>query len=565
MDQLESVFIDEGRIITENNGNFCQSLDGESKKLKIGEIFQLENKTLSLSCIRCYETFQYFTEFSLHIQEHYLQGDIANLKKVKEEPSKDIRNKNVSLVEVENLPNLHNASLQTMKTDENSNDSVNSNPADLIDDSYGDFHDDFETKNMDESKENIEKVELKNDNINQSFGEPKTFEFFEGEHYIKDGLFKRCLTCDRSIERWDHLKDHLYTHVAEKNVICPVCSKAFTSIAYVRKHCGKVHKKKFSSIEIKKAQQRAGGTSNVVNIKIRTSHNETSFMKQFTEKPHESPNKMPTSIKCYKCEQCNKQFTQPRYLQKHLRCVHDLRVQIKSIIETQPTSPKHESIHEPEIKVEKEACAESEKNYECFECHTRIKTIQSLKKHFKLHSGTKYKCFVKECHRIFAQPHYVMDHLAIVHGLKKTSALRSKIQAIPNSDYYFESDSRNVSSYQCYLCKNEYSSKLRLNVHFKNHLNGPFLCSHCGGTYKSADTLRHHMERHQANPNAPVQCPSCDKTYPTRRYMLRHLRMMHAANREENKSKSVRHKKIATEMFDCEMDQCDRKFSSASR
>lgn len=73
------------------------------------------------------------------------------------------------------------------------------------------------------------------------------------------------------------------------------------------------------------------------------------------------------------------------------------------------------------------------------------------------------------------------------------------------------------------------------------------------------------MERHQANPDAPVQCPRCDKTYPTRRYMLRHFRIMHAADREDNKRKSAKPKKTATEMFDCEIDECDRKFSSVSR
>lgn len=579
MNQLESVFVEEDPIIAENNINYWQSLDGEIKKLKIGEVFQLENKTLSLSCIRCCETFQYFTEFSLHIQEHYLHGDIANLREVKNEPAEDIQqDDNIeSLVKVEITENPQNLQIASVQTSIENDVSAN-----FIDDS--DFQDDFKAEDMDdhsdtvsddESKQNIQKSEGKHDINSQSFGEPKTVEFVEGEHYVIDGRFKRCLTCDRGIERIDHLKEHLFTHVAEKNVICPVlsCLKAFKSIACVRKHCGKVHRKKLSGIEIAKAQQKlSGGAASVVKIRIRSNLDEANSMElKCTENPQESTDKMPPLIKCYKCSQCNKRFTRARYLQKHMRCVHALKLQIQSIIATQQTSPNDESsemMHEADIEVGKTTCDKlSQKSYECFVCHKTLQTLNSLKKHFKLHGGNKYKCFLKGCDRIFNQSHYVMDHMAIVHGLKKTSALRAKIQVIPDPDNYihFHSKSQNVSSFQCYLCGHEYTSKLRLRAHFKIHLNGPFICSHCGLILKSADTLRHHNERHQANPDAPIQCPRCDKTYPTRRYMLRHLRIMHANDREVNKPKCDKVEKIAAEMFDCEMDECERKFSSFSR
>lgn len=572
MNRVESVFIDADRIVPEAN-SFWHSIDGEIKKLKIGEVFQLEDKTLSLSCIRCFQTFQYFTEFSLHIQEHYLQGDIVNLKEIKEEPTENIEEEIPSLVEsAENLPILQISSLHSsMDDDVNSNYSVK---ASLDDD---DFHSEAFPDEFDENVQQTADFDANQAGDIKSLEQPKTVEFVEGEHYVKADRKFQCLinSCDRVIERWDHLKEHLHTHVAEKDVCCPVCSKAFSSVPYVRKHCLKVHKQKISSTKIKAAQSLpSGGGATMVKIKMRSHRSETqSSLEQLTDTTNRFVNN--EQFECL--EKCGKRFKMPRYVQKHMRCVHGLKVDIQSIMETQQKSLNDSGHREgdgqmnamvesmmlaaPVIKVETTTVNETEYFFECFECHKQFSRMQSLKKHLNLHSGIKYKCPVITCNRIFAQRTYVMDHLVTIHGYKKTSSVRTKIQATFD---YFVSESRNITSFECYLCKKEYRTKVRLSVHMKNHLFGPYLCGQCGLIFKSRDTLRHHMERHRAN--APVQCPQCDRTYLTRRYMLRHLRTLHAADKEtkqmavkkENKAKSE-----PKQMVDCS--QCDKRFSTDSR
>lgn len=42
-------------------------------RIKMGEVFQLHNEAVILSCFYCAEEFEYFTEFTLHAQEHLIQ------------------------------------------------------------------------------------------------------------------------------------------------------------------------------------------------------------------------------------------------------------------------------------------------------------------------------------------------------------------------------------------------------------------------------------------------------------------------------------------------------------
>lgn len=44
-----------------------------SYRIKMGEVFQLHNEAVILSCFYCAEEFEYFTEFTLHVQEHLIQ------------------------------------------------------------------------------------------------------------------------------------------------------------------------------------------------------------------------------------------------------------------------------------------------------------------------------------------------------------------------------------------------------------------------------------------------------------------------------------------------------------
>lgn len=62
------------------------------------------------------------------------------------------------------------------------------------------------------------------------------------------------------------------------------------------------------------------------------------------------------------------------------------------------------------------------------------------------------------------------------------------------------------------------------------------------------------MERHKANPDEPIQCPECHKTYPTRRYMLSHYRTIHLNKRRKDRPIGKR--------FEVECEICGKKFQN---
>lgn len=98
---------------------------------------------------------------------------------------------------------------------------------------------------------------------------------------------------------------------------------------------------------------------------------------------------------------------------------------------------------------------------------------------------------------------------------------------------------RKITGYECFLCKNRFQLEKKLTKHMLTHTMAPLLCTICGTVYRSRDTLRHHMELHNADPNKPHKCNDCEKIFPTRRYMLNHRRTVHRTEKEEKRKKGL--------------------------
>lgn len=73
MYQIESVFIGE----SQPNHTSSQAeikLETRNKNI-VGDIIRLAPHQFKLNCIRCSKTFQHFLEFTLHIEDHFMQND----------------------------------------------------------------------------------------------------------------------------------------------------------------------------------------------------------------------------------------------------------------------------------------------------------------------------------------------------------------------------------------------------------------------------------------------------------------------------------------------------------
>lgn len=524
MEQTERIFIGE----TERPDELFDSVDLKPKKLKIGEIFQIKNGGQMLSCVRCMEEFEYYTEFTLHIENHYLRDEVPKLDAIKDETN--IQFDAQAAMEDENELVIKIEPISELTIDKN-DDSIH-----YSDDGYEQLED-----------------HAKNTQLNS---EPT---FIEGEHYEKtDSNHFHCSTCKYETKQWYEMKNHLLTHFGEKNVYCPLCLKAFINVPYVRKHLDRGHKLKYTSDQIKDAQKHLN--VNAITVQKRKKEEKLkilNFLKDNVKpaakadrkkKTQKSDNRTirTTSInkdtetpsKSFKCLICDKGFTLAKSVQRHIAIEHNQKCKVSQIIEmnkvksditekiTLPADETvniSENIETPQNNTEPVATPAFDvlKLFKCSECNKEIGSIRGLKRHMQRHDEKKYSC--PQCDRKFVIRTYVREHMILVHGLTKDQFSYDMIPEVLNAP--------KATEYECYLCHRVYQADYRLIAHMSVHRMEPVYCRFCGKMFKCTEQLSKHLQRHKTNTNIPHKCDICNKLFASKRSMLGHKREKHNANR----------------------------------
>lgn len=521
---MESVFVTENPI----NIEFFVNESHEVPKLKIGEIFRLKDSSLSIVCIDCLQEFQYFTEFALHIQEHYMRNEDAQLKEI--------------INDVVESKCTYDESYNVQQTNSPRNASIDDGGCEIFDAGLSPHVEWTGRKSYSNELENL----------------PEPHHFIEGTDYQRINDTFRCLACPHESNGWDLFRHHLQTHSKETNVVCPICSKAFTAVSYVRKHVNRKHKTKITADQIREAQP---------SFRVDNSTARSLETKSFVEgQDYEKCNGRFKCLTCGRemldrikehllthlndrniyCPLCSKPFIAVSYVRKHVNRAHKMKITANEIKAAQnpidsieqnrnpvdnPLQYSFETVMlptQPEI---------AEKYFECYHCHRLFTSVSSLRIHLKLHSNVKYSC--PYCEKLFALRSYVRDHIVAMHGIRRDEIPRDCIreangQETPPLPPAIGQPSVG-SMFECNLCNNLYNSRQSLRQHMKTHSeNSSLLCVICGSVFKSIANLRYHMERHQADPNKRHQClhEQCNKTYPTRRYMLNHYRTIHLNRRK---------------------------------
>lgn len=524
---MESIFVSESPIDSNLFVNECNDL----QKLKVGEIFQIKDNSLSMCCMQCLQEFQYFTEFSLHIQEHFLHGDIKPLCETREEDSMQSKDDRVhQIIDTKSDAEVINECNEV---------EIFTKDLDLLD---GWSDDEFTDKNhrIFEPEINVESFEKL----------PETPIFAEGVDYEKINAKYQCKTCQHETARWEHFKDHLLTHSNVRNILCPICYKAFAAISYVRKHVNRTHKMKITADRIRESQPTSGAAIVEILTPIKTIET-----KSFVEgEDYEKANGRFKCLTCGRvmlehikehllthsnekdvfCPICEKPFIAVSYVRKHVNRAHKMKITAEEIKSAQShKGGKHAQSNIAAVVLCQNKVEYPEKNFECFECHRQFTSLSSLRIHSKLHTGIRYAC--PHCEKIFAMRSYVRDHIVAMHGIKREEIPKDCIQQA--TEHVLTKPCENITIFKCNLCTNQYTKKQTFQQHMKTHTSGPYLCVICGVVYKSISNLRYHMERHQADPNKEYKCIDCGKMYPTRRYMLSHYRSIHL-NKRKRKPKN---------------------------
>lgn len=80
-------------------------------------------------------------------------------------------------------------------------------------------------------------------------------------------------------------------------------------------------------------------------------------------------------------------------------------------------------------------------------------------------------------------------------------------------------------SFDCTVCGKKFREKSHLATHSRAHVEiRNFKCNECGGLFKTKTNLFFHMKTHE---EAPFICDRCNKTFPERKILMRHKRVVH--------------------------------------
>lgn len=509
MYQIESVFIGESQPSSQI------SLDTEIKsetinENRVGDIIRLAPKTFTLNCVQCSKAFRDFPEFTLHIEEHFMQNEAFTSCKDGNLIQNDIKFDEIV-------------------------------PVELIDE--GDFggecelDDDVDYCRKDlKSEQNVPSIR-----VNRSPSSSSSPNDIEGERGVRvqQAIEKHKPTSkfiphqkpDKPSKK--DLKTPLTVHEKEPNIFCQICMRGFVSVYYAQKHIKSIHKQTLTAKEIRKAQNtlkrivRPKKGEQNANTELQTA----AMMTEANVKLNVlSSNYWRSEGKTFHCFFCIKYFTVPKYVQKHIRLVHGQYMSIDEIkaaqIQSNELKPDQtatvERVKQQQIQSLQHQAAVADpgkriKSFECFVCHTMFAHMKGLRYHLPLHEGIQFAC--PNCDKYFSMRKYVRDHMIYRHNFDKKSKLPPlKWRKLKNFEYHRPV----VSRFECYLCHRTYATRSKLTAHGKIHteiLN----CSICEKLFKSHESRRRHMQLHSAKPNR-FHCSICNKAFAIRRYMMSHMR-----------------------------------------
>lgn len=203
--------------------------------------------------------------------------------------------------------------------------------------------------------------------------------------------------------------------------------------------------------------------------------------------------------KPYKCQICNRGFSQAQQLKYHTHSAHGGAPRFKrnqklnSVIHTNPVAIE---TNVNGIKATNENCLSPAATgrtlpYMCSQCNRSFKLPSSLTSHMKTHSEER-KHVCPECGNTFKRAEHLRIHVNGVHLKQKP--------------------------YPCYLCKKSFAQSGDRNIHMRRH-TGKLIIRPIG-RYESNLTFDNFILGEK-----PHQCTYCLKNFRLRKAMRAHMRI----------------------------------------
>ncbi|XP_072388123.1 uncharacterized protein [Diabrotica undecimpunctata] len=197
----------------------------------------------------------------------------------------------------------------------------------------------------------------------------------------------------------------------------------------------------------------------------------------------------------YKCNFCDKLFTQSNFLKRHVSIEH----------------PK-------------------DGKYPCIECKFDFVTKELLIDHLRFHPIKSVKC--KECNKEFTRKYHLDRHIGQTGCMgqpRKVFECRVCKRCFTRRDNLAEhlrnhaGQSKKKKKFTCDYCHKEFQGVNLLNIHVRTHTGEkPYKCDLCPKSFPSTGAMKKHRRMHTGE--KPYRCFECDRTFAAKETLNRHYR-----------------------------------------
>ncbi|XP_076750242.1 uncharacterized protein LOC143423062 [Xylocopa sonorina] len=309
-------------------------------------------------------------------------------------------------------------------------------------------------------------------------------------------LFK-CITCDKSYEKWSSLDVHEATHRIDKPYLCDLCGKSF-------KHSNNLRGHKRTHLDDSRKKRHVCEICG------------TAFRSRFHLGEHMNQH---NGRKPYSCETCGKAFYKRIQLRQH-KLSHGSNKHVCPICSTAFNRKGNMNAHLKRHNNGNDA-------YTCSVCMHKCKSMSELKLHRKVHTEediiesirkkslnkTIWQC--KTCNRVCSTRSVLLNHERIHNEERlgvECNICGKKLAGKNSLTYHRNSIHSSVRPHMCQYCGVSFVSKEAWLVHERVHTGErPYVCKICKRGYKYSSNLNQHTKTHSGL--KPYRCNHCNKRF----------------------------------------------------
>ena len=236
----------------------------------------------------------------------------------------------------------------------------------------------------------------------------------------------------------------------------------------------------------------------------------------------------------YRCDQCNKRFTQSGNFWRHKAKKHGIlsKVKLREAGNYQCDLCEETFTQSGNLRRHKSRRHGSVITFKCHFCNEEYKSVDERKEHQKRYTdGQLFTCPEENCNSTFKitarkgfQDHlyrhwgrfaYSCEHCGKLFTVKEWFVAHMESHTDPH-----------IKPYACEECSMTYKTKMGLISHMNQHLNPEkFKCEICAKGFSEAGRLREHMLTHTQEKT--FSCSHCNELFVRRQVLTVHIAKVH--------------------------------------